>query len=98
MKHGAGGLTCSALHGCRYGIFITQLDALTLRHNSATADYILCPVDISTSSADSSFEQRSSGSLITRTPSPTRPSGAAQLVHETQLTGSVKVIAPTAFT
>jgi hypothetical protein len=93
MKHGAPVLTCFALHVCRYGILITEL-----RHISATADYILCPLTSVRPVLTVPIEQRSSGSLTTPTPRPPTPSRADQLVHETQLTGSVKVVAPIVFT
>jgi len=70
MKHGAPGLTCFALHGCRYGILITEL-----RHISATADYILCPLTSVRLVLTVPIEQRSSGSLTTPTPRPPPPSG-----------------------
>jgi hypothetical protein len=54
------------INGCRYGIFITQLDALTLRHSSAAADYILCRLTSVRLVLTVPTEQRSSGSLTTR--------------------------------
>jgi len=94
MKHGAPGLTCFALHGCICDdILITEL-----RHLSSTANYILCPLTSVRLVLTVPIEQRSSGSLTTPTPRPPAPSGAAQLVHKTQLTGSVKVVAPIVFT
>jgi len=90
MKHGASGLTCSALHGCRYDIFITELDALVLRHVSATADYILCPLTSVCLALSVPTEQRCSGSLTTPRPRPPTfalrtPSGAAQLFTKRNL-------------
>jgi hypothetical protein len=68
MKRGAAGLNYFALHGCRFGIFITELDTLTMWHISATADYILSPLTSIRLLLTVLTERRSSGTLTTTPP------------------------------